>query len=84
METGNLHLHRAEGSAHWQSTAWLLAAMNLCPCGQHPERCICDTAVRKKYQRRLSAPILERFLVQLEVGHAVQEDCDRSWEECVE
>ena len=47
METGNLHLHRAEGSAHWQSTAWLLAAMNLCPCGQHPERCVCDTAERK-------------------------------------
>ena len=83
METGNLHLHRAEGSAHWQSTAWLLAAMNLCPCGQHPERCVCDTAERKKYRRRLSAPILERFLVQLEVGHAVQEDCDRTWEECV-
>ena len=47
------------------------------------ERCVCDTAERKKYRRRLSAPILERSLVQLEVGHAVQEDCDHTWEECV-
>ena len=38
---------------------------------------------KEKYRRRLNAPILERFLVQLEVGHAVQEDCDRTWEECV-
>ena len=69
MDTGVLDLHRADGCARWQSSAWILAAMNLCVCGQNPPLCVCSSSERKQYQKRLSGPLLERFPVQLEVGN---------------
>lgn len=82
MDTGVLDLHRADGCARWKSSAWILAAMNLCACGQNPPFCMCSSFERKQYQKRLSGPLLERFPVQLEVGHAPASSCDRSWREC--
>ena len=83
LDTGELHLHRAEGSAHWTSNAWVLAAMNLCACGQHARQCLCSKAERATYRRKLSAPLLERFPVQLDVGHGDESTCTKSWDECV-
>lgn len=83
METGVLDLHRAEGSARWQSNAWVLAAMNLCPCGQHERGCSCTERERTNYRRRISAPLLERFPVQLDVNGSDLSECPRTWEECL-
>ena len=83
METGVLDLHRAEGSARWQSDAWMLAAMNLCPCGQHERGCSCTATERTNYRRRISAPLLERFPVQLDVSGNDLSECTRTWEECL-
>lgn len=82
METGVLDLHRAEGSARWHSRAWILAAMNLCPCGQHERGCTCTDAQRLHYRRKLSAPLLERFPVQLDVSGSDPSECHRTWEDC--
>ena len=83
METGVLDLHRAEGSARWVSSAWILAAMNLCPCGQHVSGCICDESEITRYRKRLSSPLLERFPVQLDISGSDTKSCDRSWQECI-
>jgi len=81
LETGVLDLHRAEGSARWTSNAWVLAAMNLCPCGQHERGCVCTSAEKLGYRKRLTAPLLERFPVQLEVG-VDDTECPKTWKEC--
>ncbi|MDG1674701.1 MAG: ATP-binding protein [Flavobacteriales bacterium] len=83
METGVLDLHRADGSARWQSNAWILAAMNLCPCGQHERGCSCTASERTNYRRRISAPLLERFPVHLDVNGSDLSECTRTWEECL-
>ena len=82
MDTGELHLHRADGFATWKSNAWILAAMNMCPCGQQGARCICTSSERQKYLKRLSAPLLERFPVQLEVGAGDDDGFSHPWSEC--
>ena len=82
MDTGVLDLHRADGCARWQSSAWILAAMNLCACGQNPPLCVCASSERKQYQKRLSGPLLERFPVQLEVGNFTDSSFERPWGEC--
>jgi predicted ATPase with chaperone activity len=43
---------------------------------------MCSSFERKQYQKRLSGPLLERFPVQLEIGHAPPSSCERSWREC--
>lgn len=82
MDTGSLHLHRAEGSAHWASDPWIVAAMNLCACGQHPERCACDPAEKRRYRRKVSAPLLERFPIQLDMGGHDVAECPKPWDAC--
>lgn len=82
MDTGSLHLHRAEGSAHWASDPWIVAAMNLCACGQHPERCACDPAEKRRYRRKVSAPLLERFPIQLDMGGHDVAECLKPWDAC--
>ena len=82
MDTGVLDLHRADGCARWQSSAWILAAMNMCPCGQNPPLCVCNSSERKQYMKRLSSPLLERFPVQLEIGITTTAS-ERSWSECL-
>lgn len=84
MDTGVLDLHRADGCARWHSSAWIMAAMNLCVCGQNPPLCVCSSSERKQYQKRLSGPLLERFPVQLEVGHEHVASFERTWQECQE
>lgn len=82
MDTGLLDLHRADGCARWQSSAWILAAMNMCACGQNPPLCVCSSSERKQYQKRLSGPLLERFPVQLEVGNLTPSSVERPWGAC--
>lgn len=52
--------HATRFPAHFQ----LLAAMNPCPCGYlgHPERnCVDSSAAVRRYQQRLSGPLLDRI-----------------------
>lgn len=52
--------HATRFPAHFQ----LLAAMNPCPCGYlgHPERnCVDSSASVRRYQQRLSGPLLDRL-----------------------
>jgi magnesium chelatase family protein len=45
----------------------LVACSNPCPCGLGPPRCTCSDVQRARYRRRLSAPLLDRFDLRLDV-----------------
>ncbi len=83
METDRLELHRAEGAAIWTSKPWIVAATNPCACGRGHDRCLCTPAQRKLHRRKCSAPLLERFAVQLEVGHDPT-PCPRTWDDILD
>ena len=83
METDRLELHRAEGAAVWTSKPWIVAATNPCACGRDPEHCLCTPAQRKLHRRKCSAPLLERFAVQLDVGHDPGL-CPKNWDDVLD
>ena len=45
----------------------LVACSNPCPCGLGPPRCACSDVQQARYRRRLSAPLLDRFDLRLDV-----------------
>jgi len=69
IEAGMVRVHRAKGVVVFPARFLLVAAMNPCPCGEgSPSRCRCRPAERARYQRRLSAPLLDRFDLRLHVA----------------
>jgi magnesium chelatase family protein len=63
LEEGAIRLCRAREVATVPSRFQLVAATNPCPCGEGTQRgmCRCSDASRRKYARRLSGPLLDRF-----------------------
>lgn len=63
LEEGVVRLSRANHSCTFPARFLLVAAMNPCPCGEagRPGRCRCAEAARRRYARRLSGPLLDRF-----------------------
>jgi len=68
LEDGTVRVSRAGASAEYPARVLLVAAMNPCPCGGSaaPGGCRCPAAVRFRYVRRISGPLLDRF--DLRVG----------------
>lgn len=76
LESGNICISRAaiqmEFPAHFQ----LIAAMNPCPCGQwgNPQAdCLCSPERINRYLAKLSAPLLDRIDMQINV-YALSKD----------
>lgn len=70
LEAGVIHLARAKRKATYPAQFLLIAAMNPCPCGHlgDPRKaCICAQGLIKRYQSRLSGPLLDRIDLHLEV-----------------
>lgn len=70
IESGSVHLTRAESSVRLPSRFMLVAASNPCPCGylgdvQH--RCTCTSAQILKYQGRIGGPLIDRISIRLDV-----------------
>jgi magnesium chelatase family protein len=64
LETGTVHVARAQSKALWQSKVQLVAACNNCPCGFHGSRkkvCLCSMQKILAYGNRMSGPLLERI-----------------------
>ncbi|OMH24999.1 Mg chelatase-like protein [Tersicoccus phoenicis] len=70
LEGGRLVVHRAGGAADYPARFQLVLAANPCPCGQDGVKgaqCRCTSLERRRYATRLSAPVLDRVDVRLEV-----------------
>lgn len=64
LEDGEVSLVRANYALRFPARFQLMAAMNPCPCGYlgHPDRqCVCSAAAVRRYQSRLSGPLLDRI-----------------------
>ncbi len=71
MESGHIVISRAARQARFPARFQLIAAMNPCPCGLHGDpqgRCRCTPEVVKRYQARLSGPLLDRIDMQIHVS----------------
>jgi magnesium chelatase family protein len=70
LEEGVIRVTRACGSASFPARFLLVAATNPCPCGAGgpPGGCRCSDHARRRYARRLSGPLLDRFDLRVDVA----------------
>ncbi|WP_104088089.1 YifB family Mg chelatase-like AAA ATPase [Arthrobacter sp. GMC3] len=70
LESGELVLHRAAGTAAYPARFQLVLAANPCPCGKATGKgiaCECTAMARRRYFGKLSGPLLDRVDIQLQV-----------------
>ncbi|MFJ5988310.1 YifB family Mg chelatase-like AAA ATPase [Lentzea sp. NPDC092896] len=61
LEEGEVRIPRRDGIARYPAGFQLILATNPCPCAPPKEvDCICTATVRRRYQSRLSGPLLDR------------------------
>ena len=64
LEEGKVSISRAKGSEVFPAEFMLVAALNPCPCGYRGDKtkeCVCSPSLLKKYQRKISGPIIDRI-----------------------
>jgi magnesium chelatase family protein len=70
LESGRVSVVRANQRAEYPAAFQLVAAMNPCPCGRAgmlQPRCRCQPAQLARYRARISAPLLDRIDLQLQL-----------------
>jgi len=73
LESGQITISRAARQARYPARFQLVAAMNPCPCGwlgafaAGGRQCVCSAEAVRRYQARLSGPLLDRIDMQVEV-----------------
>jgi len=69
LEEGWIRIVRVAGSAKFPADFSLVAAMNPCPCGQGGSGlpCACPVSAVRRYQRRISGPLLDRIDLRADV-----------------
>jgi magnesium chelatase family protein len=67
IEEHAVRISRQAMSATFPADFLLMACSNPCPCGLGGPQCTCNDLQRSRYRRRLSAPLLDRFDLRLEV-----------------
>jgi len=68
IEEREVTVVRARASIRFPAAFALVAAMNPCPCGyagSSARACVCDLGSIRRYQARLSGPLLDRFDLQV-------------------
>ena len=77
LESGNICISRAAMQTEFPAKFQLVAAMNPCPCGQwgNPQaNCLCTPDRISRYLAKLSAPLLDRIDMQINVLALTQEE----------
>ncbi|MGV6817589.1 MAG: YifB family Mg chelatase-like AAA ATPase [Thiotrichales bacterium] len=86
LETGEITISRAARQANFPARFQLIAAMNPCPQGYDcdlGENCQCSIEQQRRHRSRLSAPLLDRIDLQIEVPKVPKEALkSRSLTEC--
>ena len=72
---GSRELHRGGGSVRYPARFQLVLAANPCPCGSRGRECVCAPHVRRRYQQRLSGPLLDRVDLQVPVDASRTPTC---------
>ena len=68
LETGRITVSRASASIDYPCQFTLVAAMNPCPCGfAGTDRCRCSDSEVRKYQAKISGPLLDRIDLQVQL-----------------
>jgi magnesium chelatase family protein len=69
LERGSVTIHRASGSATFPCRAQLVLAANPCPCATAAgdTACTCSPLERRRYQSRLSGPLLDRIDLRVDL-----------------
>ena len=68
LEDREIQLARAGRWMRFPASFTLVAAMNPCPCGYfNSTRCSCGIAVKERYQKRISGPLLDRIELQADL-----------------
>jgi magnesium chelatase family protein len=65
LESGAVVLHRGGGAVRYPARFQLVLAANPCPCGSRGRDCTCPPQARRRYQQRLSGPLLDRIDVRV-------------------
>jgi magnesium chelatase family protein len=72
LESGVIEIARARITTRFPARFALVLAANPCPCARAGtsgvNACDCPASVRRRYQARLSGPLLDRIDLQVEVG----------------
>lgn len=77
LESGELVLHRAAGTATYPARFQLVLAANPCPCGLATGKgidCNCTAQQRRRYFDRMSGPLLDRVDLQMAVHRVSLQD----------
>ncbi len=70
IEDGTILIARANGSVQMPCRFMLIASMNPCPCGYYGDKthhCQCSQVQIQRYLNKISAPLLDRFDLHIEV-----------------
>jgi len=68
LETGKIHISRASRQAEFPAEFQLIAAMNPCPGGcDSILNCVCSAEQLNRYRNKLSAPLMDRIDIQIEL-----------------
>jgi len=70
LEDGYLTISRSKERVRYPADFMLVASANPCPCGylDHPKKnCVCTPRQIRKYQKRISGPILDRIDLHINV-----------------
>ncbi|MBT2406055.1 MULTISPECIES: YifB family Mg chelatase-like AAA ATPase [unclassified Streptomyces] len=77
LESGHVVIARAAGVIRLPARFLMLLAANPCPCGRHTLHgagCECPASVIRRYQARLSGPLLDRVDLRIEVEPVTRSD----------
>lgn len=68
LEDGEIRLARRDGVARYPARFQLVLAANPCPCAApDPKDCLCTSSARRRYQSKLSGPLLDRVDLRVEM-----------------
>ena len=77
LEDGVVTIARVQASLQYPASFILAAAMNPCVCGYQGDlyrQCTCSQTLVRKYQQRISGPLLDRIDIHLEVPRLSEDD----------
>ena len=77
LETGCVSLSRAGRTTVFPADFQLLMSMNPCPCGNYGSReklCLCSARAVEQYWKKISAPLLDRMDLRIQVDRQAGSD----------